>query len=385
MKKLPDKYFTDVFVTHPGRKPSQRLKAYLVMQFLLNNSDKDHPVKTAQIIDYLKDKCHIYAESHSIYQDIKEINIVALMLKEKCTFYKAFDMMAGDCNDDSKLVIYDKSRRMYYVNDNMRIFSKDEIYMLIQCIYTSSFISKSVAQSLISLISNNMSIYQAKAIKNDVFTIDREKTFDRDLMYNVASINSAMFEGYDDDGYHMPEKIAFTYMRYSFNYVNKRVERHQSKTYTVSPYKLVINEGKYYLLAYSNEKMRTFRVDRMKNIVPTGERREGEEAFNENDIRSHIISSVSMYNGEQQEVTIRFVKSLLDTVIDQFGIKGIRYEKTDNQHFTVTTTVDISEQFFGWLLRFGNRAKIQSPTSVVKEFTEYLDVVRKMYRKPADD
>ena len=250
------------------------------MQYLLNNADENHPIKADNIVGYLKDECRIYAESHSIYQCIKEINIVTLMLKKECKFDEAAQMIEEDVNGDLKLVQYDKSLRRYYVNDSMRTFSKDDVYILMQCIYTANFISEATAHSLIDLICNNLSIYQAEAIKNDVFIIDREKTFDRNLMYNIASINSAMSKFYDGK-YHSPEKIKFNYMRYSFNYSKKQVERHQRTSYTVSPYKLVVNEGKYYLLAYSNGKIKTFRVDRMKNIIPTGDKREGEEEFNE--------------------------------------------------------------------------------------------------------
>ena len=39
----------------------------------------------------------------------------------------------------------------------------------------------------------------------------------------------------------------------------------------------------------------------------------------------------------------------------------------------------ISEQFFGWILGFGDKIQIVSPQSVVDEFKEYLDRVRKLY------
>ncbi len=51
----------------------------------------------------------------------------------------------------------------------------------------------------------------------------------------------------------------------------------------------------------------------------------------------------------------------------------------------MTTMIDISDQFFGWLLRFGNHVKILSPEPVVKQFAEYLNKVRGMYESAADD
>lgn len=90
--------------------------------------------------------------------------------------------------------------------------------------------------------------------------------------------------------------------------------------------------------------------------------------------------TISMYSGKQERITIRFVMSLLDTAIEQFGTKDVRFKKIDETHFTMTATLDISEHLFGWLLRFGKRVKIMSPDSVAKQFALYLDSVRAMYR-----
>ena len=48
-------------------------------------------------------------------------------------------------------------------------------------------------------------------------------------------------------------------------------------------------------------------------------------------------------------------------------------------NFTVTTQVEISDQFFGWVLGFGKKAKILEPPAVVDQFAAYLDKVREMY------
>ena len=51
----------------------------------------------------------------------------------------------------------------------------------------------------------------------------------------------------------------------------------------------------------------------------------------------------------------------------------------DDKHFTVNAEVEISEQFFGWLLGFGKRVKVLYPNDVVEGFKAYLDKVREMY------
>ena len=58
---------------------------------------------------------------------------------------------------------------------------------------------------------------------------------------------------------------------------------------------------------------------------------------------------------------------------------SVWYETLDDTHFSVTTQVEISDQFFGWVLGFGKKAKILEPPAVVDQFAAYLDKVREMY------
>ena len=71
--------------------------------------------------------------------------------------------------------------------------------------------------------------------------------------------------------------------------------------------------------------------------------------------------------------------TLLDAVVDRFGTTDFQYAKVDDTHFSVSGYVEISDQFFGWLLGFGKRAKILYPNDVVEDFKAYLDKVREMY------
>ena len=138
-------------------------------------------------------------------------------------------------------------------------------------------------------------------------------------------------------------------------------------------------------MAYNEQRKAiwTYRIDRMKDVRLTGVPREGDEAFQQIDIRSFAQRTISMYSGKQETVTIRFIMSLLDTAIEQFGKKNVIYKKVDDHHFNMTATIDISNQFFAWLLRFGTSVRLLSPASVLDDFNNYLEKIKKMYAKPA--
>lgn len=154
-----------------------------------------------------------------------------------------------------------------------------------------------------------------------------------------------------------------------------------SARYTVSPFQLLINDGNYYLLAFDDysKDLRAYRVDRMKDISFTSQPREGEEAFKKVDLKTYTKRVFSMFGGKQKLVTIRFINPLLDAVVDRFGTTDFQYAKVDDTHFSVSGYVEISDQFFGWLLGFGNKTKLLYPDDTIQELSDYLDKIRNLY------
>ena len=290
MKKLPDEYFDDDNTPRHGKKPAQKLKPYVVLQYLLKNTDENHLVDADDIVAYLKDDCRIFAERRSIYKDIEEINIVALMLRDEIDVDEAREQLEENKGDDSlRLVVYDKSRKGFYVRGEARQYDVDDIRLLAECVYSSKFITESQANHFVNhVISEFVSTHQAETIKYNAFLTDRVRTNNKAVVRNIATINKAMSKRVDGIS-HIPEKISFKYMKYSIDDVEQQVERRHGQTYTVSPFQFIINDGNYYLLAY-NEKRKdilTYRVDRMQNVQLTGEPREGDEAFQKIDIRTY--------------------------------------------------------------------------------------------------
>jgi len=360
-----------------GKKPNQKIKPYVVLQYLMRYTDENHVATAFDIVGYLEE-AGISAERRSIYRDIEEINRVALMLEEDCTIDEAAEMLEDDEDGELKLVVYDKSRKGFYVRQ--RKFDLNDIRLLAECVYSAKFVAEGQAKRLVDVVCDFVSEHQAERIRHNAFLTDRVKTNNRSVLNNIAVINESMSTRIDGQP-HTPEKITFKYLKHSISDVSQQVERRQGAKYSVSPYQLLINDGNYYLLAFDDRSkdMRTYRVDRMKDVSFTGDPREGEEAFKEIDLRTYTQRVFSMYGGEQKRVSIRFVNHLLDAVVDRFGTKDVKYTKVDDTHFSVSAKVEISDQFFGWLLGFGRKARLLSPDDVLDAFKAYIDKVRDMY------
>lgn len=360
-----------------GKKPNQKVKPYVVLQYLLRSTDENHVATAMDIVAYLEE-CAISAERRSIYRDIEEINRVALMLDEDCTIDEAAEMLEHDETDDLKLVVYDKRQKGFYVRQ--RKFDLNDIRLLAECVYSAKFISQGQADRLAKVVCEFVSEHQAEKIRHNAFLTDRVKTNNRQVLSNIAAINEAMSRKIDGRP-HNPEKISFQYLKYSITDMSKQVERRHGAKYIVSPFQLLINDGNYYLLAFDDRSkaMRTYRVDRMKNVSLSGEPRAGEEAFQKIDLKTYTQRVFSMYGGEEKLVQIRFINPLLDAVVDRFGTKDVQYSRVDDSHFCVSAKVEISDQFFGWLLGFGKKAKLIYPEGVLNSFREFMDKIRAMY------
>ena len=61
-----------------GKKNDQKMKPYLVYQYLMRYSDENHVVSANDLVGYLQEH-GITAERRSIYKDIEEINQAILI------------------------------------------------------------------------------------------------------------------------------------------------------------------------------------------------------------------------------------------------------------------------------------------------------------------
>ena len=379
-----DKGLEGKVIARHGKQTNQKLKPYVVLEYLMKYSDENNTKSAYDIIGYLEG-CGISAERRSIYRDIEDINRIMLMLQEDIDLDEV-DMMfeeAAESGDEEevnelKTILYDKNKKGFYVRQ--RKFEVADMRLLAECVYAAKFIAEGQAKRLVDVICEFVSEEQASKIKHNAFLTDRVKTDNRSVMNNISTINEAMSRHIDGEP-HTPEKISFKYLKHTISDMSKQVERRRGARYTVSPFQLLINDGNYYLLAFDDyaQDMRTYRVDRMKDIRFTGETRDGDDEFKKIDLKTYTKRVFSMYGGEQRLVELHFVHPLLDAVIDRFGTKDVQYAKVDDTYFGVTAKVEISEQFFGWLLGFGNKAKIVYPDDVIGHFRKYLDEVRGMY------
>ena len=363
-----------------GRKANQKMKPYLVMEYLMRHTDENHAESADNIAAYLQE-LGIDAERRSIYRDIEEINKALWLLENEddADIFAAEEVIETDENDSEKFIVYDRHLKGFRVV--RRKYELSDIRLMAECIYASRYISQSEAERLVDIIKGFVSEEQSREIRTDALVTARQRTLNKSTLRNVSTIYDAMSKMIEGEK-HVPEKISFQYLKYTIDDLEKQTERRKGAKYIVSPYKLIINDGNYYLLAFddNSQQIRTYRVDRMKAINRLGTPRDGAEAFAAIDMKTYTQRTFSMFGGERERVSIRFVSSLLDTAVERFGRYNVSYSRSDDHHFNVSADVEISDQFFGWLCGFGTKAKLFSPYTVVNDFTSYLERIQNKYK-----
>ena len=92
------------------------------------------------------------------------------------------------------------------------------------------------------------------------------------------------------------------------------------------------------------------------------------EGFKVSDYFSQVFS---MYEGTESEITLLCENELMTYVIDQFG-ENVLVTPADEDHFSATVKVSLSQTFYGWVFSFGGRMKIQAPPEAVDGFQKLL-------------
>ena len=327
-----------------ARSSFQKLKILYVMDYLLKNSDEEHPVSVAQLIAHL-DSHGISAERKSIYDDIECLREYGLDINQTGT---------GKTNG-------------YYVTG--RDFGLPELKLLVDSVQCSKFITYKKTVSLIKKIGELASVHEAKLLNRQAYVKNRVKTMNESIYYNVDEIHRGIAEN---------KKIRFHYFEYSVQ--KERRFRRNGAWYVISPFSLGWDDENYYLVGFDSQAgiIKHFRVDKMADIGVTEEPRDGEESYSALDMAVYARKTFGMFTGEETSVKLRFEKDMVGVVLDRLG-RDVMLIPDGDEHFTVRTDVVVSPQFFAWVFGFAGKAKILEPEHVVKAMQAQLDKVKEQY------
>ena len=255
-----------------------------------------------------------------------------------------------------------------------RDFEIAELKLLVDAVQSSRFITRKKSGELIKKLEALTSTRLAGQLQRQVFVLDRVKCLNEQVYYNVDTLYAAIASG---------RQISFKY--FDYNIEKKRCYRDEGRLYIASPYGLTWSDDNYYLIAYSNKRQEVvnYRVDRMEKIsllkdvrIPVREAT-GDDSFN---VATYAKKLFSMYGGEEQNIRLRCKNDnkLVNAVLDRFGA-DVRIMPDGDDHFILSSTIQVSPPFLGWLFQFGGGIEVLSPECVRTELLKMAEDLKAQY------
>ena len=330
-----------------AKRSNQTLKALFLRDILFWETNEEHPLTAAEMEKALA-RYGITAERKSIYEDI-----------EKLTAIYGLDVEHRRGRNGG-----------YYVAS--REFELSELKLLVDVVQSCRFITEKKSRTLIEKLEKLTDRYTASQMQHQVYIHDRVKSTSEIIYYAVDILNSAI---------NTDRQVSFKYLEYTVT--KQKKFRHNGKIYQVSPYALHWDDANYYLVSFDDEakKIKHFRVDKMTDLTLLQEvPRTGLDAFPERNIAAYMQSLFGMYGGEKRNIRLRMHNRLINVIVDRFGqdVSIIPYDCGED-HFIAAITIQVSPQFYGWLVGLGKDVEILAPNDVRAEYLAYLQQILSVY------
>lgn len=310
---------------------NQKLKLYRLAQIMLEQTDDEHYITMAEIMEALR-RYDITADRKSLYNDLRDLSSFGIEVEGESV----------------------GNRYHYHVVS--RPFELPELKLLVDAIQSSKFITEKKTNILIKKLEKLVSKYDAQKLQRQVYVSGRIKTMNESIYYSVKTIHAAISEN---------RKIKFQY--YQWNAKKEMELRHNGKWYHISPWGLLWDDENYYMIGFDSEaqKIKHYRVDKMLKINLSEEPRDGKEAFSKLNMADYTKKSFGMYGGKEEKVKLLIHNDLVGVIIDRFG-RDIMLFPADADHVTANVDVRVSRQFLAWVFSLGPNVKILGPEDVVE-------------------
>lgn len=322
----------------------QKLKMLYLVKIFSEETDDAHMLTMPEIIARLA-SYGVNADRKTLYQDFRELKDFGLD------------------------IITDKVGKNYYYSLGSRDFELPELKLLVDSVQSAKFITDRKSHQLIRKLESLVSVHEAKQLHRQVIMSGRIKTMNESIYYNVDKLHEAINEN---------RQIMFRYSDWNLKKV--MTPRFEGMWYHRSPWALVWDDEKYYVVVYDSkhDQVTHYRVDKMTDIRITDEPREGKEAFRTFNIAHYTNTLFGMYSGDETRVTLEAENHMVGVLIDRFG-KDIIIAPVDDSHFRTTVTVAVSNQFLGWIIALGGGVKIVAPDSVVSRMQDLIELFSVQY------
>lgn len=326
----------------------------LYYTYLIIKESLDY-IPAIEIKMLLEEKYQIKVDIKTVYQAIRNINELSHYIYQKD-------------------IIKTKHRKGYAINEEF--FNDGQIQYLWDSILYNNDLDQKEVNILLTKLQTLSSNKQLSRIQNQ--TIRQNDIRNYDLLLNMTTIIKAINE---------KKNIYFKYVNYEIKR-NKLVEisnthgNHQDNKefYIISPYKLIQNNSKYYVIGYFDKRpdsLSLYRLDRMRLVRNHKSKYFEGEQFDVNQIDNPINMYIS---GEKEDLEISFDQSIIKEVVDKFGQDNRVTKDYENRYHLIVKDVLINEGLIGWLMMLQDKITVIKPYSLKENMKERIEKTLKQYQ-----
>ena len=242
-----------------------------------------------------------------------------------------------------------------------RKFDIAELKLIIDAVSACKFISARESKNLSGKLAGLASNGHAGDLKRNSCVEGRVRTTNEKTCLIIDAVNSAI---------NTKKKIAFRY--FSYNEKKKKVLKYDGELYIFSPYELIWDGDRYYMLGWSDnhEEMRTFRVDRISDVPFILPAKAVKKPTDFSGTR-YVGTNYRMFAGDVKEVTLICDNDTMDSMVDRFGEK-VETKTADKDHFRLKAEMADSRVFYAWVFGFGGKVKIEAPKDMLAAYRKML-------------
>lgn len=318
-----------------------KLRPLYLAKILYEQTDEEHFLTTAQLIQILEEQFEIKAHRQTIKAEIELLKQFGLEIEEVKSTQNRYNLFG-------------------------RRFDAPELKLLIDAVESSKFITAGKSKELVEKISSLTSTHVASSLRRNVSCEGRIKPGNERIYIIIDAINDAINKN---------KKISFQYFQYNVK-KEKKLKRN-GEPYVITPLHLVWNGDCYYMVGVYEYKQRlgSFRVDRIAKC-PTILEEEGTPAPEGFNIDEHINTTFHMFSSAREEVELVCDNDVMDSIIDRFGEDVTTYAN-DMTSFRAVVNIAVSHVFYSWVFGFGGKVKIKGPDIVKEKYAEMLNAAVK--------
>lgn len=350
-------------------KQPKKLMILNILDILEKYTDSEHRLSQKEIEDILRSEYNMEADRKAIRRNLMNLIDFGYNIGYNESVRSTVNSKTGAIEES--YVLSD-----FYLE---RDITDAELRLLIDTLMFSRYIPYQQCKELIGKLEKLSGKYFRSHIKH-IACIPTDKAENKQMFLNIELLDEAIVKN---------RKVVFYYLEYKTD-KKQHIKTYPDGTphpYCVSPYQIVVREGKYYLICNYDkyDDISNYRLDRITSLKISDEQRKPFSSLKgSNGYRLDLVEYMKehpyMYSADNIRVVFKISKAMISDVIDIFGT-DLQFSNENSENVTVSVyTNELSVLQFA--KSFAPDVTVLSPeylcNRIAQELTEALSNYQKL-------